>query len=256
MSIFASNAIAYNITTDNEVANLLSHFDRRYVLDLVQDSLVNRFRINSLNAPNFVYSFEQNFKQILATYPNSTDEIQNVRINTYKEIINIICNFHQLQFNESIEQDFYSTAFYLYQFLISDFTSNLINFFSNYIIKEKNSLYGMLNLGDMKKNKDSSSVYSKKIYKNNNKLGIIHANLEMTIDSICQFDISVNTILSNIYLNKNICKYIESLIVPIQDLFKNTFVPYIYSELRPIIITSIRLRLQELSADIIDIQNN
>lgn len=253
--MIAFNNVTCNITTDNEVASMLAFFNSNYILDLVKDNLANKFRSYGMDMPNIVYSFEQHFKQLESTYTGDLDKIQATRIETYKEIIRIICNEYQLQFNEALEQDFYSSAFYVYKFLVSEFSSNIVNFFVNYIIKEKNSLYDLLNLSTLKKNKNSSTIYGRKMYKNN-KFGVIHANLDFVIDNICQFDITLDTLLNNVYIGeKYIVRYIESIIAPIQDLFKFAFVPILYGPLRPIIITNIRLKLQQLTVESENILN-
>ncbi len=250
MSGFIAGNMEYNINTDTEVAEILSHFNSEYVLNVVRDSLLIKQNFYPMSPPNIVQAFEANFKTMQSTFPGSYDEIEDVRIKTYKEIIDILCNECQLQFND-IEQDYYSTAFYLYSFLLSDFTTCLLTFFSNYIVKEKNALYDTIGLNNMKKNKDTSTIYSKKVYKNS-KLAIINANLECVVDNICMYDIPLNTILSNIYTDKNIIKHIELVVGPIVDFFKYVYVPIIQSEIKPLFLTNIRFMIQKISNELIE----
>ena len=250
MSGFIAGNIEYNITTESEVAEILSHFNSEYILNVIRDNILRKHNFYPMNPPNIVMAYDTNFKILQNNYPEKSVDIENVRIETYKEIIDILCREYQLQFND-IDQDYYSTAFYLYNFLLSEFSSGLINFFANFIIKEKNSLYDSTGLVDMKKNKDTSTIYNKKIYKNT-KLAIINANLEHVIDNICTYDISLNTVLSNIYFDKNIVRHIESVIIPIYDFFKTAYVPIVQSEIKPLLLTNIRFQIQRMSNESID----
>ena len=144
----------------------------------------------------------------------------------------------------------YSLTYFLYDFTISRFTINIINFFAHYIVSEANSIYDYLNLSEMKKNKDSSSSYSKKLFKGNSKLATIHANLETVIDSICGFDIDFQTLVTVTTGDKNITSLLTTNISEVSNLFKTLFVPYVRDpRYKAIIITLVRMRLQELEAN-------
>lgn len=247
MSGFISNSAEYDITTESEVANMLSHFNTEYIFDFVKENLQRKSNFYPTNPPNAISAFESNFKIIMNLFPQNEMEITNVRIETYKEIIKILCNEYSLKFNDS-EQDYFSAAYYLYGFLISGFSSGIISFFANYIIREKNSIYESTGLANMKKNKDISTVYNKKIYKNS-KLAIINANLEYVIDNICQYDMPLDVILNSIYTDKNIVKYIDNCIDPINDFFKSFYVPFVQSNIKPLILTNIRFEIKKLLPD-------
>ena len=59
------------------------------------------------------------------------------------------------------------------------------------------------------------------------------------------FDIGFHTILENIYGNNEITRLIESTFLPITDFYQDNYVPVINSNLRPIIITNIRMAIQQ-----------
>ena len=88
--------------------------------------------------------YNENFKQLLHTYQNQLDQEQtmNTRNMIYKDIINLICNEYNLEFNitDYDEIDLYTPAFYLFRLLVSEFTENVKTFFTNFILKEKNNL--------------------------------------------------------------------------------------------------------------------
>ena len=249
MSGFISNSNMYNITTENEVASVLSHFNSEFIFDLVRDNLQKKFNYNTIVSPNIVASFEQNFKQIMSIYQDDTDRINEVRTRTYKEIISIICQNYNLQFNDSDDIDYYSAAMHLYDFLVAGFSNYLEQFFANYIYKERNGIYEALNLSSMKKNKDSSTLYGKKTYKDI-KLAVINANLEFVIQNICAYDINLATILSNVYTDRNVINYILTIISPIHDFFKTSYVSVFQSDIRAIILSNIRFKIQNLCIDL------
>lgn len=249
MSGFIANNNTYNICTENEISVILSHFNPQYMFDVIRENISQRFRYNQLGMPNIVASFENYFKQLKVIYTGveQLKEIEETRINTYMEIISILSNEFNFTFNQEEIQDYYSAAYYLYSFLVSDFSFNLVSFFSNFIIRERNSIYESFRLNDLKKNKDNSTIYNKKIYKNP-KLAIINANLDYVIDNVCVLDISLYDILNNIYNDKNICKFLDTSIMMNQDFFKTVYVPIVQSDLlKPMILTDIRLNIQSQS---------
>ena len=245
MSSFVTNSNSYNITSEKEISVILSHFEPDYVFGIIKDNITQRFRYNQLSIPNIVGSFESYFKQLFVTYTDadSINQIQTTRLETYKEIISILCSEFQFRFNYEEVNDLYSAAYYLYSFLVSDFSNNIVSFFGNFIIKERNNIYESLKLNDLKKSKDNSTLYNKKIYKNN-KLAIINANLDYVIDNICVFDITLSDMLNNIYNDKNIVKFLENTLLPVYDFFKTVYVPVIQSHLKPMLLTDIRLYIQ------------
>lgn len=255
MSRVISNSNVYSISTESEISLILSHFNSEYIFNLIEDNISNKFKYYQTNMPNVVAAYEQYFKQLSMTYTNQGDKerIEKVKLETYSEIINILCNKHNLVFNHEENQDLYSAAYYLYDFLICKYTDNLVLFFTNFILKEKNSIYESLNLNDYKKSKDSSTIYNKKIYKNP-KIAIITANLEYVISNICVFDIPFNVLLNNIYQdNKSMIRFIENIVQPKCDFFKDNYVRSLNTNLRPILLTDIRLEIQKHSIEEFDL---
>lgn len=247
MSQFISNFLTYNINTEGEVAKILSHFNSEFIFDVVRDNLAQRFNYSGIAAPNIVSSFEQNFKAIKDNYQTDFEQIESVRLATYKEIIDIICKEYNLTFVDDDSLDYYSAAYYLYDFLVSNFSSYMAYFFANFIYKERNSIYESLDLNSLKKNKDTSTLYAKKIYKDV-KLAIITANIDFIIDNVCNYDISLYQILEFIYPDKNVVAYIGSIIVPINDFFKENYVSMINGPSRPIFLSNIKIEMHKILA--------
>ena len=236
----------YVIYTEAEVSEILSHFNTDYILDTIDDNIGYRLNFYAPSIPNIVISIESFYKELIIRYENEVDSIKSTRNDTYETIISILCNKFNLSYNNENIQDNYSVALYLYKFLISEFKTTIISFFTNFIYKEKNSLYESLRLDDIKKDKSNSSAYTKKLYKNQ-KLATINANLEYVIDNICNFDISFMDVLNNVFIDKNTSKFMESVIIPNGDFFKENIVFILQQPaIKPICITNIRLALQGL----------
>lgn len=249
MSSFTANMQNYNVVTENEVAVVLSHYNSDFVFSIVDNAMKRRFlEVPIIAVPNVVGAWEQNFKAIRAQYgAENNEEIMRVRNETYKEIIDDICGEFKLSFTIDDTVDLYSAAYHLYDLFVCKFIENMTTFFANYIYKERASIYDSLGLADKKKNKDSSTIYGKKIYKDI-KLAVINANIDMVVSEICSMDIPFASIISLIYGNNSELKrYIISIVSADSDFMDNVYVPVMNSFIRPDIITSIRFKLQEIA---------
>lgn len=245
---FISNNVDFGIVSDSEITSIISNFSDDMIMDIIYRNSTNKFRPYQHYVGNLVGAIENTFKFNQENYPQFQKETLERRAEVYFNILSNLCSTHGLSLIIDENTDLYSLAFVLYDFTISKFTINMINFFANYIIRETNSLYEYLNMRELKKNKDNSSSYSKKLFKGNSKLATIHANLEVVMDTICAFDIDINTLVSMSTLDPNITSFIVNHIGEVNNLFKTLFVPYIKGPNRAIIITLVRMRLQELEA--------
>ena len=248
MSSFNANLQAFNVNTENELAEVLSHYNSEFIFSIVNEAMKSRFLTVPIAAiPNVVGAWEQNFKAIIAKYGSeSREQVLQVRNDTYDEIIEMICKEFGLNFTIDDSIDKYSAAFHLYNLLVCNFIDSLTQFFANFIYKERNSLYESLGLAELKKNKDSSTIYGKKVYKDI-KLAIINANIDMVISQICSMDIPFYTIISGVCGNNSeLKKYFLTIISENERFFEKAYIPVMNSDIRPDIITSIRFKLQEL----------
>lgn len=245
---FQYNPAITNVNIDNQLAGILSQFNDDYIMDVIKDSLNDRFRLYNLPAPNIVASFEFTFKELTDGFSSYTNEIMETRKRVYTNIINIICNFYGFTFNDSDETDYYSAAYWLYDFLVSNFTEHLKYFYASYLIQERESIVNCLGLDQLRKDNDSSLIYSKKIFKDP-KLAEIHCNLEYIIDQMDSFDISLKNILDCVYSsNPNLPTYIFNLISDDTGLFFKNFYQscVIRSYDSADILTYIKLSFQEM----------
>lgn len=242
-----NNKIISNINADKALASVLSNFDSNYITHIVSDSLDMKFRPYSNSLPG-VYSIESSFKSLLNSVEESSakENILDVREKTYLEIIDIICNYYNIQFNPPEDIDLYSAVYWIYNFFVSDFTNTLLNFYINYIMKEKDGLYSYLNLDNCKKDKDSATVYSKKVCASDEKISIIHANIETVLDAISGFDIGFqNLVLYSVGNNEQLSTFLLSSTADINDVFKYHFASLLQTQYRADIITCVKLGLQQ-----------
>lgn len=251
----------YTITHENEIAYILSKFDDDFVYNTVDESINNIFKYFTFRLmPNIPMGYETNFRCLLVDYPDSSHEILEKRNEVYRNILKILCDRYQIAYEDYDDNRFNlaTSVFYMYHLLVSGFIYTAIDFFVNYIIKEKEGLYRSLDLDEQKKNKDISTIYSKKVFENP-KLGIICSNIETVIKNICEMDIPLNTYISVSYGNDPIVQYLNSVISPTNDFFKTYIKPIIYGDNAISFITEVRLRLlnyNTVNLDTLDLMKN
>lgn len=240
------------MATENEVATVLSHFNSSFIYDVIDEKLRGRFNLAmSIQNANMVVAFEQNFKDLAATYPSDIKNIETVRTETYREIVDMICAYYGIQYalppiEESPTVDYYTVAYYLYDFLVYGFFIYISKFYARYIYANKDQIYDSMGLDAYKKNKDSSTLYGKKVF-SDVKIAVISAYIMTVVKNMESFDISIENILTVIYGDANIVALLASIInnMPM-DFFKTYFkVPM---EVEAIMYTNIRLELTRLSS--------
>lgn len=249
MSSFTANSQTYNVVTENELVEVLSHYNSDFVFSIIDQCLKYRFmNVPVTQYPNVVAGWEQNFKAIIAQYGDSSrEEVMRVRNETYREIIDTICKEFNMSFTIDDMVDLYSAAYHMYELMVSNFTDNMVTFFANFIYKERSYIYDSLNLAEMKKNKDSSTIYGKKIYKDI-KLAVINANIDAVVTGVCSMDIPYHLIISTIFgNNSDKKKFIMAITAGGADFFQTAYVRVLNSDIRADIITAIRFKLQEIA---------
>lgn len=235
----------YSIISNSEAASIICRFTPEMISDAVQEAIQNKYRDYSLTLSNIVDSIELTYKAAMAGIPEYSPELQSQRHDNYIQIINNVCGAHQLGFNYTDTLDAYSAASIIYDFLIARFNAHLIDFFVNYINREKSTIYDALELASKRK---EASVYSKRLYKNNNsKLATIHANLEFVLANICEYDIDFERFIELSYLtDKPKAKFLISILADNGDFYKRMIVPYFRIHYA-ILTTYIKMTLQGLS---------
>ena len=236
----------YVIISNRELSSVLTYFSPEMVERVIDDNLEDRIRDRSPVIGNMVESYESNFKLAIDSYADINRELVEYRYNTYRMIISKLCRIHNLSVTIPENEDPYTLAFYVYDFLISRFQDNIIDFFFNYINQEKDNIYDRISLEDLRKSKDSTSIYTKKIAKNGDvKMAIICANLHSVLYNMSGFDITLEDIFRYVYLgHPNVSNYLTERIADIGNFYQQYIAPVITGTDNQIIITHLRLLLQ------------
>lgn len=248
MSQILSNNTDYSQVSQNELSCVLGQFESSYIYSVLDDNFNSRFDNRFITyVANLVQACENNFKNLISWYPMDHDNINYVRDKTYEEIIEDICNKYGFEMSANIDdlQDKFTLAYYLYDFLISNFSSNITIFFSNLIIREKDSIYTALNLEEDKKSKDSSTLYYKKVIEADPKIALINAHLDRALDLVVGFDITVEDILYILY-PRPVADLILTNITPTDTFYQDNYCRAITDrDLSPLFNTYIRLAIQK-----------
>lgn len=242
-----NNLDIYTITNEKELATLLATFDSQYIFDIIKDQLDNKFNNTFFLAkPNAIVSFEQTFKNLLEQYPMDKENILDTRETTYRQIIQILLDEYRFSFREDDNFNAYTLSYYMYDFFISNFSRYIALFFANYLYAEKDSIYSYFKLDESKKNKDSTTIYGKKLY-NDTTLAIISANLVYILDNMASFDITFENILRYVYTDPSIINCLLNYIAPMEDFYKNFYCSVFKDKnTRPSYITFTRLEFQKM----------
>ena len=237
----------YEIRNEYNLTEILGRFDSNYIFDIINDKLNNINYYNTLQEPNVVISFEENFKLMNDNFPGDSDNIRIIREQVYTDIINILCQFYNLQFNEDDDTiDRFTLVYYLYDFLVSEKTIIMVNFYTSFIVNNKDSLVRILNLDEYKKSRESAAIYGKRMY-NNNEYGVISANMTKVINHIATLDISLLNIFQSTYTDPMVVELLDRAIMDKGNFFNDHYNAAIQQpDVLPIIITNIRLELQKI----------
>ena len=176
-------------------------------------------------------------------YPDDIANIEYVRDQTHIEIIERLCHYYKATFYDQGAEYHYILAKHMYYFLACGYARCLIKFLSSYIYKNRNELYNELKLNDAKKNKDTATVYNKKIYKDDQNLAIIIANIDKVVGTVLANEITFEEIIRFIFIDESIVEIICN-----SFKFENEFYLYYRDTMngpnKPVIVSNIILQLQ------------
>ena len=239
--------IITNINSDNMLSQILGNFETQYIIDVIRDSINMRFRPYNIGLPG-LNAIEQNFQTIINGLEDYSQKqrTMEVREQTYQEIINILCEYFNLTYTPNEDTDTYTIAYYLYDILVANFSSTIINFFTVFIVRNQDELYKQIAPSI---SKDTTNNYSKKMY-NNQHLGIIHSYLSLVMDNISVMDIKFYDILNYAVSDINAINFLQYTISDNNDIFKDYFVCYLQNySTRTDLITAVKLALQQYATN-------
>lgn len=235
------------IDTDAGIGTILSYFDTNYINHIILDSLNMKFRPFDGPMPNMIDVLERQFLGITSNAPDYRDKISDVRIETYKEIINMICNYYGLLFAEDFDsltsEEIHGIAHCLYDIFISRFTDYMINFFVSYIINNAIDISNYLKLDETAIKPKESGMYAPKNFVDE-KFILIHANVNKVIYNMAGYDINLQQLL-NYFVDQNTAMRLGSLLVDNGDIYKTHYASYILDQrYQAGVLTNIKLKLQ------------
>lgn len=241
----------YQINNEYNITEILAHFDSDVIFDILEDKLEHIDFASSIIESNIVSSFETNFKAMNEQFPGDSQNIRSIREQTYINIINILTKKFNLQFNyDDPNIDLYTAAYYLYDFVVCNRNNIMINFFTAFIINNKESLCKTLNMEDFRKSKDSASAYGKRIYDDQG-YAIISANISQIINYISTLDITLLNIFQSTYVDLKLVAFLDNAFADKGNFFKDFYCSVLNKpEDLPIVITNIRLALQNVVGNI------
>ena len=254
---FILNDKIYEFQSNNQLSIILSQFDSNYVIDIMEDTIESRLNnFDLMPLPNMVQSFEDNFKLLYDAYPSEFSNIQQSREQAYKQIIEVICRHFNLHIEEQMYLDYYTLAYYLYDFFVARFNNYMITFFDKFIDQEKYQLYQQFNLDKARNNRDIASSYSKMVFHDDDYIGLIIANLPDVLLGLRNIHVPDEYIFQCIYPDQEeTVEMLTSNVIPMTTLF-NTFNSILFNEyLYPTIITHIRMAIQMSHATSIKPEN-
>lgn len=245
---------SYTVVTNHEVSTVLSRLSSDEIIDIIKQNIVSKYEYypGMVVASNMVASYEYYCKNCKLTYPDQTNDIMEKRNETLGDIIDVLLKSHHLNWiSPDCTEDIYSIAYYMYDFLVTNFNNYVIGFFIRYITRESSSIASMLeNMGinvNAKKVKDLSTIYSKRIYdKDTDKMAIIHSYMTTVLSNIVSFDITLEQFIADAYAYYNIPhigRFLLQFIAEDGFFFSNVIKPYVAAHLYAL-TTDIKLTAQ------------
>lgn len=244
------------IDTDMGIGTILSNFNTNYINHVIDDSLNMKFRPFDGPMPNFVDILERQFNAILINTPDYQEKVNEVRVETYKEIILKICTFYNISFVYDFDslsmQELYGIAHTMYDIFISRFTEFMFNFFVSYIVNNSNSIFQYLKNDENAIKPKETGAYAPKHFIDS-KYILIHANVNKVIYNMAGYDISLHTLL-NYFLDANSAARLGSMLVDNGDIYKYHYASYILDQRYTAnIMTNIKLKLQSRTQEAINL---
>ena len=244
MNHLLMNSGDYNIEAENSCASLLSQFNSNFIFDICTRTLNTKDVPSIEESPNIVNAAEITFNDLMNQFPVDVENIKVVRDMTYMEVIDRLCTYYDAVFVDPGDEYHFIIARNMYYFLACGYVRCLTKFLASHIYSNRSSLYEALNMTTNKKNKDTSTIYNKKIFKNDYKLGIMIANLKQVLNYVLGTDIPYEEILEYIFMDEFMVSLLSNSFkfrTEFYNFYKNTMSIEMY---RPIIESQISLQLQ------------
>lgn len=235
----------YMISNEFNMQEIIRHFDTDMIFHTLEDKIENFDFTATLPQANLVKSFEDEFAYMTEEYPGDAQNIRSVRLAVYTEILQVLTQKFNLQYNVNDESiDIYKAAYYLYDFLISNRNKYIVDFFTAYIVNNKESIYNSLQIDGIKKSRDISSNYGKMAY-NDQKYAIISTSMPKVLNMIREIDIRLDNIFQSIYQDILVTQFMSNAFAEKGNFFNEFYCSLLdQPDIVPVIIVNIKLNLQ------------
>jgi len=191
---------------------------------------------------NLVDNYESNYKLALSNYPQISNELKVERDDAYQAIIYKVAEYYQMSINLNQEIDMFSAAYYIYDFFVSNFVNNLIEFFCYYIENEYNSLYEVVRIIEDKKDKDPNKKTIKYKDDKTKMISGILSNLDVVLNNMAGYDITIENIIDIIYRGNPVSSFLKVILTDTGNFYMNFYISFL-KQYSVEIETSIKLRL-------------
>lgn len=248
---------SHSIDTDMAIGSILSNFDSAFILHTVEDSLQMKFRPFGDAMPNFIDILNRQFDSVVDAGPDYRQQIEATRSESFKEIVDLICSYYNLQMAQPLDElnpmEAYGIARTMYDIFISNFTDYMINFYMTYIIQNMDGIYNYLLKDDnIRKPREKDKPVKSYI---DDKFHLIHANLNKIIMNMTTYDIPFQVLITY-FTDPNTAARISELFIDTGDIYKNHYAVYLLDQrYMADLLTCIKLRLQRRTQESLSVNN-
>lgn len=254
-----TNDIINTIETDSALFDILTNFSDDYIDNITRESLEMKFRPFNNKLPNYPYILERNFQAIIDHYTGDNIEmIKEKRLDTFNRIISVICEYYNLSIVNPIpDESIYSVTFWLNQIFVVEFTERMINFYTNYIMRNVSAFINVI----PEEKRTPRTNYAKNIFNDKDKVDyiILYENINYVFNAMASMDIPFENLVTELS-DESVSRFITSFITEIRDCYKNKFAVYLVDEnYKTTMTAAIQLNLMKIvlgSNSILDPENN
>jgi len=233
-----------NVSNEYSMTQAIQTLDRETIISIIDEQIENP-PSEYMPIPNIVHSIQISFDALKTQYQYDTQNLNQTSNDIYYEIIDKLCQSFDLEFNTMDESiDKYTAAYYLYEFCISNRIHNIISFFVNYIMNNKDGIVYMLKNSCPIKQKSSKLMYG-----GDEDYILIANNIVKILETASTLQFTLSDIYMTSYADMRIAQFMDNAFADKIDFFHNHFYALVKDQSkRPEIITGIQLMLQQVTA--------
>lgn len=244
----------YEVISNAEITSVIGQYSFDMISMVLSEILLNKYKPQITPMGNMVNSYELNFRVDSQQYSQFQPELLERRTELYSSIIDAVCKFHNLSYQDTGMSDIYTSASVIYEFLVSNYYQNIVLFFVNYLNRERKNLSAVLEREGYTLNQNYQFV--KKRYENKMDLVLIHTYLPQVLNYMRGFDIDLDDIIdlmyNGTYQKVRYASFLKASLTDEGDFFKNYILANTFGPSMNNIITDIRMGLLPIDSNISD----